>query len=111
MKWKTTRHTSHEKKFSFGTPLVIDVDGKKQIVSQASGAVFGYSLEGKELWRFNYDGFSVVPKPLYDHGLVYVSSGFNKATLYAIDPKGSGDITSTNLVWSFDREVPRIHRY
>ena len=39
VKWKTPRQTPAKSKFSFSTPLVIDVDGKRQIISPTSGFV------------------------------------------------------------------------
>src|SRR5262249_23930293 len=39
VRWKTAQNANPQKGFSFGTPLVIDVGGKKQIVSAGSDAV------------------------------------------------------------------------
>ena len=63
---------------------------------------------GREIWRVNYgQGYSVVPRPAYAHGLLFVSSGFDKATLLAIDPKGAtGDVTSTHVKWKLTRNAP-----
>lgn len=107
LKWKTVRKTEHAKKFSFGTPLFIEAEGRKQIITQASGAIFAYDLQGKELWHFNYSGYSVVPKPLYEHGLLYISSGYDRSILYVIKPTGSGDVTESHLVYKVDKEVPK----
>lgn len=108
--WKTPRNTAARNNFSFATPLVIELDGKKQIISPASGFVGGYEPKsGEELWRVRYgDGYSVVPRPLFAHGILYVCSGFNSPNLYAINPKGaSGDATNTNVVWEQGRSVPK----
>lgn len=109
IRWKTDRTaTGVKKKFSFGTPLLITVDGRQQIVSQGSGAVYGYDpKDGTNIWMVNYvDGFSVVPRPVFAHGLVYVSSGFMKASLLAIDPTGTGDITETHVRWTLTKGAP-----
>jgi outer membrane protein assembly factor BamB len=106
IKWKTHRQTEQSKKFSFGTPILIEVEGEKQIITQASGGLFAYDLQGKEIWKFLYDGFSVVPKPMYAHGYLYFSSGYGRAKLYVIKPTGRGDLTETNLVYRHDSEVP-----
>src|SRR6185436_6152359 len=52
-------------------------------------------------------GFSVVPRPVFAHGLLFVCSGYNKASLLAIDPAGAeGDVTETPHVrWKTDRSV------
>lgn len=109
IRWKTDRTAAGvKKKFSFGTPLLITVNGKQQIVSQGSGAVYGYDpRDGSNIWMVNYvDGFSVVPRPVFAHGLVYVSSGFMKASLLAIDPTGTGDITETHVRWILSKGAP-----
>jgi len=109
VKWKTERNTDALKKFSFSTPVVIDVDGQKQVVSPGSGFVAAYgSQNGHEIWRVRYgEGYSVVPCPVYSHGLLFVASGFEKPTLLAIDPKGAqGDVTETNVVWKHEKGAP-----
>ena len=109
VRWKTPRNTHARSTFSFATPLVIDVGGKKQIVSPASGFVGGYDpATGREVWRVRYgEGYSVVPRPVYAHGLLYVSSGFDNAVLHAIRPAGaSGDVTDTHVAWRIRKGAP-----
>lgn len=107
--WKTFRDVVVERPFSFSTPLLIEVNGKRQLISPASGAVIAYDPnDGKEIWRCGYgQGYSVVPRPLYAHGLVYVSTGFNRAKLMAIRPDGKGDVTETHLAWIHEKNVPK----
>jgi outer membrane protein assembly factor BamB len=53
------------------------------------------------------EGYSVVPRPVFAHGLVYVASGFDKAVLYAIQPQGArGDATDTHVAWSLEKGAP-----
>jgi outer membrane protein assembly factor BamB len=109
VRWKTPRDGSSQRPFSFSTPLVVDVDGTLQVISPASGFVGAYeSRAGNELWRVNYgEGFSVVPRPVFAHGLIYVATGFMRASVLAIDPRGArGDATESHVVWKFDRSVP-----
>jgi outer membrane protein assembly factor BamB len=89
--------------------LVIDVDGRQQIISPGSGMVGAYDpRDGREVWRVNYgEGFSVVPRPVFANGFVYLTSGFMRANLLAIDPRGArGDATDSHVVWKYDRGVP-----
>ena len=109
VKWKTPRNTPSRAMFSFSTPLAIEVDGKTQIVSPASGIVAAYEPEnGKEIWRVGYGlGYSVVPRPIYTNGLVVLSSGFDNPVVYAIDPKGAkGDVTNTHVKWKERKSAP-----
>lgn len=108
IRWRTDRNMNPTKGFSFSTPLIIEVNGGLQAICPGSEAVFAYNpVDGSEIWKVRYpDGYSVVPRPIYGDGLVFVCSGYNEANLYAIDPTGSGDVTDTHVRWTADRNVP-----
>jgi outer membrane protein assembly factor BamB len=107
--WRTPRNTGAKRKFSFSTPLAIIVNGTTQVVSPTSGAVIAYDPKnGKEIWRVRYpEGYSVVPRPVFGHGLVFVSSAFDQPVLYAIRPDGNGDVTATHIVWNINKGAPK----
>jgi outer membrane protein assembly factor BamB len=105
--WKTDRNVEVVRKFSFSTPLLIHVKGQKQIVSPASNAVAAYEPKtGKEIWRVTYDGYSVIPRPVFGHGLVFISTGYNTPSVLAIRPEGEGDLTASNVVWTARKGAP-----
>ncbi|MBI1371804.1 MAG: PQQ-binding-like beta-propeller repeat protein [Phycisphaera sp.] len=106
--WRTKRDTSPKRAFSFCTPLVIEVGGKTQVVLPGSDAVFAYDPDtGKAIWRVDYPGgYSVVPRPIYGHGLVYVCTGFDRPQLLAIRPDGKGDVTNSHVAWKATKGVP-----
>lgn len=106
--WKQRRSVPSSRTFSFSTPLVIEVNGRAQLISAASGAVFAYDpKDGRELWHVRYgEGYSVVPRPLFGHGLVYVCTGFDRPTIIAIRPDGRGDVTATHVVWKLTKGAP-----
>ncbi len=106
--WRTDRNMSPTKGFSFSTPLLIEVSGREQAVCPGSEAVIAYDpATGAELWKVLYpEGYSVVPRPIFGDGLVFVCSGYNQPGLYAIDPSGSGDVTDTHVRWSSTRNIP-----
>lgn len=108
IRWKVERNTDVLKGFSFSTPLVIDAGGRTQAVCPGSGAVVSYDPDtGEELWRVRYgDGFSVVPRPVFARGLVFVCTGFGQPWLLAIDPTGNGDVTDSHIVWRTKRAAP-----
>lgn len=107
VKWQTPRNTKAPKKFSFCTPLVITVNGQKQVVAPGSDVVISVDpATGKEIWRVAYTGYSVVPKPVFGNGLVYFSTGYDSPTFYAIKPDGKGDVTSTHVVWKVKKGAP-----
>lgn len=117
-RWKTQRPDIAKMKFSFSTPLIIDVDGRPQLISPASDLVAAYDPQtGEQLWMVRYpERWSVVPRPVYGGGLVLISTGYvGPAELLAIRPTGSGDVTETHVAWRAKKFVPHnpspvIHR-
>jgi outer membrane protein assembly factor BamB len=106
--WRTERQLEPTKGFSFCTPAILNTGGRSQAICPGSGGVWSYDPKtGKQLWRVAYgEGFSVVPRPVIAHGLVYVCSGFGDGQLFAIDPTGSGDVTDSHVKWKRKKSVP-----
>jgi len=105
-RWKTTRGVPTDQAYT--TPLVIRVGDQQQLISVGAFRVRAYDPQtGKEIWRVRYDeGFSNVPRPVFAHGLVYITTGFQQPELLAIRPDGRGDVTKTHVAWSLKRGVP-----
>jgi outer membrane protein assembly factor BamB len=106
--WKTERNAGARKTFSFSTPLSIKAGGQTQIVVPGSAVVCAYEpTTGKEIWRIRYaEGYSVVPRPVFAHGLVFISTGFDRPVVMAIRPGGHGDVTSTHVAWTLTKGAP-----
>jgi outer membrane protein assembly factor BamB len=109
LKWKTPRDNAGEpKKFSFCTPLEIEVGKSMQVIAPGAGEV--QSLDpatGKVLWLARYPGgYSVVPRPVFGHGMVYFSSGFDRPVLLAVKVDGKGDVTESHIAWRLEKGAP-----
>jgi outer membrane protein assembly factor BamB len=108
-RWKIARPATEAKsKFSFCTPLVIEVAGQKQVISAGSGIVQALNpKDGSEIWHVMYGtGYSVVPRPVFAHGMIFMSTGYDKPVGLAIKVDGKGDVTSTHVVWQETKYVP-----
>ncbi|QDU01077.1 outer membrane biogenesis protein BamB [Gimesia chilikensis] len=105
--WKVERNVDGRKKFSFATPLLITVNGEEQIVAPGTDVISGHSpKDGKEIWHLDYTGYSVIPRPIYSHGLIFVTTSYDRPTLLAIRPDGKGDVTESHLAWSNKNQIP-----
>lgn len=96
-------------KKAYATPLVVEIDGRLQLISPTSKGMFAYDpATGEEIWRIRYEGFSTPCRPLYDPttGLILISTGFSKGMILAMNPRGTGDLTDTNIPWIESRSMP-----
>lgn len=108
VRWQVPRVTDHPRTFSFSTPTVIEVAGRPQLISPGSGVVDALDpATGAALWRVRYDGFSVIPKPVFGHGLVFLGTGYEAPTALAVRVDGAaGDVTDTHVAWTLRRGAP-----
>ncbi len=106
VRWKTDRRQPVGQAYT--TPLVIRVAGRDQLVSVGAHFTVAYAPDtGDEIWRVSYgDGFSNVPRPVFGHGLVYITTGFFQPALLAVKPDGAGDVTRSHVAWQLGRGVP-----
>jgi outer membrane protein assembly factor BamB len=106
--WNVKRETTAKKNFSFSTPTLITVKGQPQLITPGSGVVCALDPKtGAELWRCRYgEGYSVIPKPVFGHGLIFISSGYDKPVLHAIRADGKADVTDTHIAWKLEKGAP-----
>jgi outer membrane protein assembly factor BamB len=102
--WQTPRTET----VGWGTPVVIDVGDRDELVVSGQRRVAAYDPDsGRELWTVRGMTFEVIPTPVVGHGFVFASSGRAGPTL-AIRPGGSGDVTATHVAWSTPRGSPFV---
>ena len=83
------------------TPVLIEVNGKCQMVIAASNAVQGLDpASGEIIWWCKSPGFG--ESPAFGGGLVYTDKGCDE-TAVCVDPTGSGDVTGTHVKWRIDK--------
>lgn len=111
--WKTPRsgtlRAQPDLKKAYGTPLVIPVGGRDVLFSPAADWIYGYDpATGRELWRRSYPelGFSIVPRPVVAHGLLFMSTSFMQPELLALRI-GDGT-TAPEVVWREKKGAPTM---
>ena len=107
VRWKFARESDSAKRFAFATCEVITVGGKKQVISPGAGVVNALDpASGKEIWHVNYDGYSVIPRPVFGQGLIFMSTGYDSPSMLAIRPDGHGYVTDTHVEWTQKKGAP-----
>lgn len=104
--WRTPR----SEETSWGTPLIVDYKGQKQVIVNATTKVRSYDLAtGKELWVCGGQTGNSIPCSVTDGKIVFAISGFRSAALQAIELGRSGDLTGTDAVkWSYNQNTPYV---
>jgi len=106
-KWRVAR----DERTSWSTPLVVEREGKRQVIVNASNRIRSYNLaDGSLLWECGGMTGNVIPAPVVKDGVAYLMSGFRGAALKAIDlSKASGDVTEGEaILWERDKNTPYV---
>jgi len=106
-RWKVAR----DEATSWSTPLIVEHEGKRQVVISATKRVRGYDLTtGKLLWEAGGLSGNVVASPVAEDGYVYAGSSYEVRNMLAIRLSGAkGDITGTDaVVWTRKRDTPYV---
>ncbi|MFH1419810.1 MAG: PQQ-binding-like beta-propeller repeat protein, partial [Planctomycetota bacterium] len=105
--WKVDR----DEPTSWATPIVVQHDGKPQVVAAASNLTRGYDLTtGKLIWQCGGLTSNVISSPVSGFDMVFVMSGHRGFSLQAIRYGGAtGDITDSEaVVWTYDEDTPYV---
>ena len=96
---------------SWSTPIVVEVEGRPQIVVNATTASRGYDLEsGDVIWSLSGMTVNCIPIPIHSDGVVYLMSGYRGKMLQAVKLEGAeGDLEGRrNVVWSHQRNTSYV---
>ncbi len=109
--WKKDRGdwgiSDGDAKKAYSTPIVIEINGRKQLVSTFAGGTVAYDpLDGSPIWTVKHGGMNAAARPLFGRGLVYINTADGPNPLIAVRPDGLGDITSKQ-VWRATKAVPK----
>ena len=105
-KWKVER----DEESTWLTPLVVEHDGKVQIIVNGMNRARGYDLaDGETIWECGGQAMGAVPTAVVYEDLVFCMTGHRGSALYAIPLSAKGDITdSDQIAWHLDRDTPYV---
>lgn len=105
--WRVPR----DEKTSWSTPIIVEHEGKPQIIVSATKRVRGYDLAtGAQLWECAGLTDNVVSSPVHYKGIVVAGNSYYSQAMVAIRLAGAkGDITGTsNVIWKLNRMTPYV---
>jgi len=109
--WKTERsgemRANPQLKKAYGTPLIVEIDGRDQLISPGADWLYSYDpATGKELWKVNYGvlGFSIVPRPVVGHGMIYFCTSFMRSQVLAVKYQG---VDKPEIAWRYNKQAPQ----
>ncbi len=102
--WKQDRPV----RSSWTSPIVVHAGNRDQLVTAADPWVIAYNpADGKELWRVKTDPGDVAPSPVAV-GDTVVAIVDDNSPFRTIRADGSGDVTSTHVLWTASDNTPAI---
>jgi outer membrane protein assembly factor BamB len=105
-RWQAPR----EEISAWATPVIVEVNGQMQVITNASKRVRSYDLAtGKVVWECAGQVANVTPSPVVSGKNVICMSGYRGSAALSIALDSSGDVTGTDKVrWKFDRDTPYV---
>ncbi len=110
--WKTPRSIDYSKvpihhRKAFSMPIIAPRGRGNQLVSPGAKALYSYDPKsGVELWRVRHRGFSIAPRPVFGHGMVFTIIDRDNPELWAIRADGDDDVTDSHVQWKETKSMP-----
>lgn len=100
-RWRTARPNRTR---SYCAPLITEVQGRPQLVLSGSLCVAAYDPDnGRSIWIIDGPTEQFVSSPVHVAGAIFLTYGFPKRGICAIDPTGAGNVTKTHLLFNLER--------
>lgn len=96
---------SRDEVSTWSQPLVVEHQGREQVIANGDNRVRSYDLKtGELIWECAGLGTNAIPVPVQFEDMVIVMTGHREPNLLAIRLGGKGDITGSEyVVWTNDR--------
>ena len=81
---------------TFATPNAYSLNGRDLVVCNGYEEAAAYDLSsGEKVWWYRGRGDVPVPRPIFAHGLIYMTAAHGGRNLLAVRQDASGDVTPT----------------
>jgi outer membrane protein assembly factor BamB len=105
-KWRVER----DDKTSWNTPLVVEHNGRTQVIVNGTKRIRSYDLkDGSDIWQCAGMTVNSIPSPVAANGIVYVMSGYTGAGAVAVPLDSKGDLgLDGKIVWRANKGMPYV---
>jgi outer membrane protein assembly factor BamB len=94
---------------SWSTPVIVEHDGVRQVIVNATNRVRSYELEtGRILWECGGQTVNAIPTPVVVGDVAYCASGYRGAAVFAIPLSSSGELDGSGVRWSVSSGAPYV---
>ena len=95
---------------SWSTPVAATVDGKIQVIANATNLIRSYDAKtGELIWQCSGQTRNVIPTPIVAFDMVFCISGFRGSALQAIRLGRTGDLSGTDAIaWQMSDGTPYV---
>ncbi|MDP1796152.1 MAG: PQQ-like beta-propeller repeat protein, partial [Planctomycetaceae bacterium] len=106
LRWEAKR----EEKSAWATPLIVEHQGRTQLITNASQRVRSYDLmTGEVLWQCGGQVGNVTPCPVVWGDQVICMSGYRGSMAMSLPLDAQGDITETDrIAWRYGKDTPYV---
>ena len=106
-RWRRARGRKAKALYALSTPLVIEVNGHKQLVTVGTRIAQALNpADGKEIWHLNHEEYCAVPRPVSAQGMIFLNTGFEKSNLLAIKADSKGALSDQQVLWQMNKNTP-----
>jgi len=104
--WRNPRNEAT----GWSTPLILEHDGTRQVVVNATGKVRSYDLStGAEIWTCGGQTANAIPSPVSHEDVLIAMSGFRGAAIRAIKLGATGELDGTEaILWQHNKSTPYV---
>ncbi len=94
---------------SFSTPVLIDYEGKTQLILAGANRTVGLAPDSGELiWFATGPNQKVVSTPSIANGMVFSFAGSPSEKAMAVRLGGQGDVSDSHIVWRSEKAMPYV---
>ena len=102
---------SRDEPEAWATPLVVEFDGRAQVITAGQNRTYSYYLDtGDLVWEGPGLTVNPIPSPVEADGIVYMMSGYRGEALRAVRlADAQGDISdSPAILWEYNHDTPYV---